>query len=208
MTTLLAEIPVAIVSIDEQRFPDRDAHHILEHLLRYCAKFDPMPAITVSVESGVVTVVRGHKYLIVARKLGRQLIRAVIMSSPSSEAVKVLLARPDVTVLDWKSIKTREAEEPNPKIWHVFFFARSLSANEQRDFSGRVAELFRPYNASAIPVIYNGGGAIAEFEANTPVTDHSWGTRSLAAFSSFSQERVDIVSYQGARFGPVDRVAR
>ncbi len=101
MGMLLVQVPVSAVSIDEERFPDRDTVHILEHLVHYCAKFDPLPAITVVVEDGKVQVIRGHKYLAAARALARSTIRAVVASPPSSEAVKEFLACKDVTVLDW-----------------------------------------------------------------------------------------------------------
>ena len=44
---LLVQVPVSAVALDESRYPMRGDRHIFEHLVRYCAKFDPLPAIEV-----------------------------------------------------------------------------------------------------------------------------------------------------------------
>lgn len=198
MSILLVDVALATVAVDEAKFPDRDGSHILEHLVRYCGKFDPLPAITVSLERGTATVMRGHKYLIAARVLGRSTIRAVVVSQPSSEEVKSFLAREDVKVLDWQAIKAEEDQELNPKGWHVFFFARPLSREEKLAFDAQVQALF---SEGAVHVTHDDSGPVAEFEANTPVTDAAWAAKHLHAFTSFSRERVPIISYQGRRFG-------
>lgn len=195
---LLVQLPVAAVSIDEAKFPDRDESHFLEHLVRYCEKFEPLPAITVAVEGNKVKVIRGHKYLVAARMLGRPTIRAVIASPSASDEVKTFLARGDVTTLDWEAIKAKEDQEPNPRGWHVFFFARSLSSEEKLDFNQRVWTLF---SDRTISVVHDDVGPVAEFEAYTPVTDAAFAARHLETFKLFSNERVAIVSYQGRRFG-------
>ncbi len=197
MTILLVQIPIAAVSMDESIFPDRDDSYILEHLLQYCGKFEPLPAISIEVEGSNTRVIRGHQYLTVARMLGRQTIRAIVMSPPSSVDVKHLIARADVTVLDWEEIRAREAEERNPKGWHVYFFEHPLSADEKRTFDEVVWKLFSDKN---IQMHHDDVRAMAEFEAHTPVTDEGWRGMSLAAFSRFDREQVPIVSYQGRRF--------
>jgi hypothetical protein len=197
VTILLVQIPVAVVSSDESRFPDQDSSHILEHLLHYCAKFEPVPVISIVVEAGSAQVTRGHKYLTVARMLGRQTIRALVTSPRSNVDVKNFIARTDVTILDWETIRAREAEERNPKGWHVYFFERALSAAEKTTFDEIVWGLF---SDRTIQVHHDDVQAMAEFEAHTPVTDEGWGSRSLAAFSRFDREQVPIASYQGRRF--------
>lgn len=202
VTILLVQLPVAAVSIDETISPDRDDSLILEHLVRYCAKFDPLPAITIAIERDAARVIRGHKYLIVARMLGRATIRAVVASPPSSVDVKQFTARRDVTVLDWEAIKAKEGEDRNPSGWHVFFFERPLSIEEKRTFERATRELFAD---PTIDVLHDDSGPVAEFEARTPVTDTDWAARHLEVFRRYDREQVRIVSFQGRRFAQSDR---
>ena len=200
MSILLVQIPMTVPFIDA-RFPDRDDSQILEHLIYYCSKFEPLPAIGIDVKGASATVVRGHKYLIAARTLGRAEIQAVIMSPPSSPDVKAFLARKDVRRLDWEEIKAAEAADRTPLGWHVFFFERSLSEEEKRDLEGRVARLFASVEGGAtIRVHHDDERKLAEFKARIPVTDHAWATEHLATFTEFSRDRVKIVSFQGRRF--------
>jgi hypothetical protein len=196
---LLVRVPVATVSIDE-RFPDRDDSFVLEHLRYYCARFDPLPAITIVVEGDRTAVVRGRKYLLVARELGRSAIRAVVASSPESDDVRALLARDDVTILDWARIQEEERLEPMPHAWHVFFLERALTPAEKMIFDSRVLSLFSGFE-KAVPVIHDDSGPLAEFQARTPVTDQAWAAKHLEVFAAFSREHVRIVSYQGRKFG-------
>ena len=197
MTILLADVPLAAIAIDETRFPDREQKLVPAHLLRYFEKFDPLPAIVLAIEDERAIIVRGHKYLAAARALGRPTIRAVINSPSTRDEVRAFLGRPDVAVLDREEIRTKEAEQPNPSGWHVFFFKRILSDGEKLQFDDLVRSLFH----GSIRIIHDDTGPVAEFEAATPVTDEAWASTSLASFSSFSQDVVTIVSYQGRRFG-------
>lgn len=199
MSILLVQVPVSALSIDEVKCPDRDKSQILDHLVRYFAKFDPLPAITVALsEEGVATVVRGHNYLLAARILARATVRAVVASPPhSSEIVKRFLARADVTPLDWEAIKAGEDQNPRPRGWHVFFFERPLSVEEKQAFDNAARELFAEPN---LQVLHDDSGPAAEFEASTPVTEPTWARRHLDVFAGFARDYVPIVSYQGRRF--------
>lgn len=198
MSVLLIEVPVDAVSIDENRSPDNDERHILEHLVRYCAKFDPLPAITVVLDGMTARVVRGHKYLLAARTLGRRTIQAVIAGAPPPEQLKSFLLQANGKELDWEAIRSAEEQEPVLTGWHVFFFARPLTGQEKRTFDEVVASVFCGQD---IAVIHDDSGPLAEFAARTPVTDVSWARRHLESFAGFSQDYVPIVSYQGGRFG-------
>ena len=198
MFILLADVPPAVVSIDEFRFPDRDRTQIFEHLVRYCSKFDSLPAITILIENTKATVVRGHKYLLAAHALGRATIRAVITGSPTKQDFESFLSRTQSKGLDWETIKTAEARVPAPKGWHVFFFAHSLSSEQKIIFDEIVTILFPDQN---IYVTYDEASPLAEFKAKTPVTDVVWMAKHLDAFATFSRVEVPIVSYQGRRFG-------
>lgn len=205
MAILLVQIPVGAVSIDETRLPDRDESQILEHLVHYCGKFDPLPAITVVIEGTTATVVRGHKYLLAARALGRPSVRAVVASPPSSAEVKPFLSGSGVMVLDWEAIKAKEEQDLTPMGWHVFFFGRSLSNEEKRAFDEGVGALFSDRNS--IHVLHDDSGPLAEFEAPTPVTDPEWMAKHLAVFTRFARQHAPIVSYQGRRFPGSELIA-
>jgi len=200
MGILLVQIPVAAVSTDE-RFPDGDDSFIPEHLRYYCAKFDPLPAITIVVEEDRAIVVRGRKYLLVARDLGRTEVRAVVASSAEESDVKALLARDDVTILDWTRLEEAEELERVPRAWHVFFFERALAPDERMEFDSRVQSLFAEFE-NPVRVIHHDSGPVAEFEARSPVTDRAWAAKHLAVFTAVSRECVRIVSYQGRKFAP------
>lgn len=62
MSLVLVSVPVAAITIDESKYPDRDDGFVLTHLERYLRKFAPLPAVTLSVEDDAPTVVRRHKY--------------------------------------------------------------------------------------------------------------------------------------------------
>lgn len=48
MPILLVQVSLDVVSLDAA-VPDRDDSQVFDHLLRYCAKSDPLPAITITV---------------------------------------------------------------------------------------------------------------------------------------------------------------
>ena len=190
--------PLPRSSIDEARFPDRNPSQILEHLVRYFEKCDQLPAVTIAIEGDAATIVRGHKYLIAAGMVGRTELRAVIASPPpSSDEVKRFLSRPGVTVLDWEGLKAAEEEDLTPRGWHVFFFSRPRSSEQRRTFDAEARALF---SDATLAVLHDDSGPVAEFEAPTPVTDHTWATTNLDAFMRFARLHVPIVSFQGTLF--------
>jgi hypothetical protein len=129
--------------------------------------------------------------------LGRPRIRAVVASPASARDVKRFLSRADVTALDWEAIKAREAQDLNPKGWHVLFFGRPLSSEEKRVFDDEVRTLFAN---PTVDVLHDDSGPAAEFEARVPVTDEAWFGAHLGVFTRFHRTHVPIVSFQGSRF--------
>lgn len=95
----LVEMPVDAITDDNEAFPERDQSYILDHLEHYCSKFDQLPAIQIRVEPGRVVVTDRHRYLRVARRLGRSRISAVIEPTSDASATRELLARRDVSEL-------------------------------------------------------------------------------------------------------------
>lgn len=195
---VLVEVPTGAVTLDEVKYPDRDTSLVFEHLVRYCSRFEPLPAIGVALNGRTVTVVRGHKYLRAAKVLGRPSIRAVVVGASPREDLDMAIAAVGGKLLDWEGIRDAERNEPVPMGWHVFFFARPLSADEKASFERVVSSAFP---GVPVRVEHDDAGPAAEFEAPTPVTDESWARRNLGAFSAFSEECVPIVSYLGRRFG-------
>lgn len=205
MAIMLVEVPTGAVTVDESKYPDRDTTLIFDHLVRYCSRFEPLPAIGIVLDGRTVTVVRGHKYLRVAKVLGRLTIRAVVVGAPTREELDGAITAAGGRVLGWEGIRDAEQNEPAPMGWHVFFFARALSAVEKASFERVVSSAFP---GVAVRVDHDDAGPAAEFEAPTPVTDESWARRHLIAFSAFSQECVPIVSYLGRRFGCASGASR
>lgn len=197
MTFVLFETPVESVRRMDLKYPDRQASFIFEHLLEYCSKFDPLPAISIAVEGDGLFVTRGHKYLDCAVALARPTIRAVLPTG-SDEVRKALLSRPDVKVLDWEAIKSREATDVRPRGWHVLFLQQMLSATQKLHLENEIREQFGDIT---LRVSHDDSRRLAEFEAQTPVTDIVWGRAWLDRLSTFSRHHVEIVSYQGDRFG-------
>lgn len=193
---LLVQVPVEVPLIDGAAAVREDAL-ITDHLERYCSKLDPLPAISVVVDGDVIRVVRGHQYLVVARRLGRPVIRAVVLSPPERDDVKRFLSRSDVVVLDWEAIRALEERNPNPVNPHVFFFARPLSLAEKASFDAEVRVLF---SDASVEISHSDAGPLAEFRTRTPVTNEVWIGQSLNTFLKFSREQVPIISYQGRRF--------
>lgn len=200
MSIVLVELSVAD-SLDLSAHPNRDTALIPEHFVYYCSKFDPLPAIGIEIDGSRIIVKHGHSYVTAARSLGRPRLRAVVSSPAARADVAAFLQRPDVKRLNVDEIRAREDADPIPQNWHVFFFARPLSAAEKSDFDERVGRLFdRWQQGGAIRVHHDDARALAEFEAKTPVTDHAWARDNLASFSEFNRTRAPIVSYAGRRF--------
>lgn len=196
MSIVLVEVSVDSVSIEEGS-PDDAQSLILEHLVRYCSKFTPLPAIGILLEGTTAKVVRGHKFLLASRLLNRPTIRAVVTGSPDEAVFQSFVARSKAKVLDWAAIKAAEEREPVLRAWHVFFFARPLSFSEKTTFDTAVMALFADPH---IHMSHDDVAAVAEFEALTPFTDHEWARRHFAAVSAFSRDYVRILSYQGRAF--------
>ena len=192
----LADVPTVAVTFDELRFPDRDTEFILEHLIRYCSKFTPLPVVTVLVEGPRATVVRGHKYVLAARALNRPSLRVHVDSRSSPESVAAFLDRDDVTVLEWETGWNEEANHAARVGGHVFYFERALSDDEKHKFDVAVMALFQD---PGIEVHHDDAGPLAEFEAVTP-SDHKWAREHLRTFAAFSERVAKIVSFQGSRF--------
>lgn len=199
MQITLIKIPVISV-LSDSRFPDRDTITILDHLIRYCATFDPLPSISIVIEQGHAILVRGHKYMQAARALGRETILAEVEGNYSPEQLSDLMANTQATVIDWKALRAAEDRDTMPKGWQVIFFDRPLTAAEKTVFDTTIKSLF---SHDEVQVRHDDKGPVAEFEARMPVTDEGFFRRYVNALARFHDEHVRIISLQGARFGGV-----
>jgi hypothetical protein len=199
MPITLVSLPVGAVLVDDDRYPDRDQSLITDHLVHYLSKVHTLPAIEIAVVGGVPHVVGRHKYLIAARRLGRERIRGVVSPAAEPGEVARFLERSDVEVLDWEQIKALDGAGPAGKSWSVFFFERTLSPSEKGAFDRTVADVFAAVDPD-VRVIHDDAGPLAEFEAWTRPDDQAWKQRHLHAFATFDESQVRIVSFQGRRF--------
>ena len=199
MSIELLAIPIHGVVFAEAGSPDDDHGFVFEHLVHYfskLSKLEQLPAISIEIREGKAVVVRGHIYLLAARALGRDEIRAVVMGKPTAEEVRLLVVRTNARILDWGAIQAEEDRDPNPMAWHVFYFERALSAAEKAAFDEAVHQVF----TDEPRVTHDDAGPLAELEAWTPVGDEAWASKNLATFLTFAHEHVGIVTFQGRRF--------
>lgn len=198
MSIVLLDVPLAALPVEDARAFEVEDGFVYAHLRRYCSKFEPLPAITVSIDDESVKLLRGFKYLLVAKDLGRPTVRAVVGGRSTPAAVARFVARSGSKVLDWHAIRAAEERDLTPVGWHVVYFARPLAPEEKAVFESVVAGFL---GAQVVRVVYDDSGPLAEFEAKTPVSDAAWIARTLGALAEFSRDCVSIVSYQGRRFG-------
>lgn len=199
MGLILINIPVASVLVDEEKYPDLDRSMIVEHLIRYCSKFDPLPAIGIALHEGAAVLVHGHKYLLAARALGRPAIPALVKGDPSPEQLHSVLATTGAMALDLEAIRAVEDRDPTPRVWQLFYFVRPLSSVQKSAFESAIRCLFP--DDEEIQFMHDDTGPLVEFEARVPVTDERWARRRLDTLCTFHEEHVPIVSSQGGRFG-------
>jgi hypothetical protein len=198
MPIRLAEISPDLVRVDDVRAPDRDDTYVYEHLLALYALQEQLPAITVLAEPSGLTVVRNHKVLRAAKELGRPLVRAVVHPRSDEAAVAALLARPDVTVLDWAAIDAAERAQPVSEAWQVYFFARPLTENEQAAFR---ATVLAPFKRDPFELVREAEfeGPSARFKVRGPLAAESWYADHLRTVRDFHNAHVPVVSENGLR---------
>lgn len=208
---VVVELPLEIANTAIFSEPDRESSLIYEHLEHYCSKFaknSPLPAITVSEKGGELGIVRGHKYLQVANKLGIGSIRAIVTDGADAGVVKKLLESGNARQLDSGEIGRELHDTQVIEGWHVFYFESELSREQQKVFENQIVGFFRsltsPLLAGRLRKIdglrFLGEGRSCEFRASTPVGDPSWFPLFHSACLTFHREVARIASYQGRRF--------
>jgi hypothetical protein len=200
------ELPTsAIAEID--RYPDRDQRYIYEHLKHACSLPSPfpLPAVVVDVVDGRCVVSAGHKYLRIARDLGRPRIRCVVSKSLPEDRILELVPGSSRVAADILRTEQNVTVVPD---YHVYFFETPLSTAEQSQFREDIVGFFerlqtpllRDKAQRILHYAFPFEGRCAEFQALIPVGDGSWLGAYLEAGRKFSRDVKRIVSFQGAHF--------
>lgn len=210
MPILLVELNIDEVSIDKSLLPNQEeTSFIYEHLRHYCSKFYPLPTITVRVCAESVFVVRGYQYLLIARELGHQQIRAVIDKSSPEKYVQRFLGKASVSQLDWQVVRKEENDRLLGYFWYVFFFEKPLNQQKKTIFEDTIVNFFRQIKlpdwaekpkSRIRNLSYPYSGSCAEFQAYVPIADERWYCESRAVLIEFHLKCVPIASFQGQIF--------
>ena len=198
-------VPSSIV-LDQEEV-DRDDGFVYKHLKRYCTTFTPLPAITLKLIAGKLSIVQGHKYLSIARELGHKQIRAVLID----ETFDQLKAQGIPGLL--RAIPRSELEEELRTTvltgWHIFFFKYPPSQKVAAEIDARFRRFLRESLPSAlgkemdiqIESHFDFSGPCLEINFPTPVTNEEWARSYRNLALSINAELVPIDTYQGRRFG-------
>jgi hypothetical protein len=141
------DVPIERVVVDETRHPDRDRMYVLDHLVDFHRLGVGLPPVHAQVDGDVLVVVRAHKYLGVARALGRRIVRAIV--DARSDATAAVAAWPGVARVDAAEVLRREREHPRYRQWHLIVFRAPPSAAARAAVEARVRGFFSALAAGA-----------------------------------------------------------
>jgi hypothetical protein len=206
MKSFLIEIPISLIHA-EPDYPDHDDRQIYEHLMYFCSKFFPLPAIDVRLVGERLVVIRGHKYLWAAQQLSYPWLRAVYKSDKPDPQAMLEELPPGIRITP-REVLEQENATILARDYHVFFFDAPLTPEEQELFLSNIAGFFERLETPLIPQSekrlfrwsFPFDGHCGEFEALIPVGDPSWLNAYLETCRKFSREVKRIVSFQGACF--------
>jgi hypothetical protein len=204
----MLELPVTAIA-ESDRYPDRDARYIFEHLKYVCSLPSPfpLPAVVIDVVDGRCIVTAGHKYLRIARELGRSHHRCIVQRNSSHNEATILALVPGGARVAPDILQQEQNAMVVPD-YHVYFFHEPLTHEEQTRFRSEIAGFFERLQS---PLLKGAGarvahcafpfeGRCAEFTALVPVGDSSWFGAYRELSRRFSREVKKIWSFQGAHF--------
>lgn len=208
MSSLFVDVPVSLV-LEDKRYPDRDDRYIYDHLkygLSLPSQF-PLPAVHVVLEDQRLLLTEGHKYLAIARELGKRRIRAIISSETFTES-ELIRKLPEGAALIPKRQLEKESSMSLIRGFHVYFFEKPLSLRAQDLFVSQIVGCFETLESPlllgidkrALKYGFPFEALCAKFEAVFPMGDQSWFPRYLSVTQEFSRSVAKIMSFQGARF--------
>ena len=189
-------------------FPDRDDDKfVYSHLLRCCEKYsEQLAAITIKEVNGSFVVTRGHTYLRIAKELGRDKVRAVLIGEGNDD-FEVVKEHPELEVVP-KEVLESESNIIGQEIWHVLFVEKDLDAQKADDFVqefvSKVEMSLLEHNCESTQVTkanYFSEGPGFEFYFWTPSVNIPWANEYHRILNDLSTTYVRIVTYQGRLFG-------
>lgn len=202
MTFQFIDISIEDVSLDEAE-ADNESTLVYQHLKRYCEKFTPLPAITVKVKNGKLVVTRGHKYLKIARDLGRGRIRAVLLGETAEGLRRQRISFSAFLVPN--SVLEQEGTADVVNAWHVFFFKSQVTDEIARQIEIAIKNFIN----KSLPLAVRGqtmiefncdlSAACIEIKFPTPVKDQLWMGSFILFYRSEMNRICPIESYQGRR---------
>jgi hypothetical protein len=183
-----------------------EANFIYDDLCYFCSKFSPLPTITIEIKSDFIFVKSGYVYIRIAKELKRSIIRAVISDDSDKLRVIELEQLGEIKFLNWKEI--RDEETAIGFAFHVFFFEKDLSSNEEILFRKMVYKHFEfqeylseTERANAVnSFAYSKSDQCVEFSGLTPIDNTEFANRFLQRLVNFHSSVVKIRSYQGRKF--------
>jgi hypothetical protein len=183
-----------------------DSRVIYEHLKYYCSKFKPLPAIAVQLDGDRLRIVDRHAYASIARDLGVERIRAVLVGTTLEELEQKSIR--NVPVLVPRETLDSELRCEAVAAWHVLFFgtvpAAEIVAEIDRRFrlflKHSLAPLIGDEGSSDISSEFKPSGPCFEIRFPTPAENHRWATAFRGLLFGIHRELASIESYQGQRF--------
>lgn len=194
---IVCEVAPSYLSVDVSEADGAEPGTILAHRIKAIARMSRPPTVQIDLSAGDARVVRGRKDVLAARAVGRPFVHAIVLGNPEPAAIDSFLRRVGGRQVDWRALRDSDERATIERGWHSFYFARPLAIAEKEAFNETMRVLF----GAAIDVVHDDLGPSAEFEADTPVNDHGWAQRFVAAISALRRARVEIVTENGLRVG-------
>ena len=202
MSFQFIEVDPAEVQMNQEDL-ELDDGYVYEHLKRQHLTTPNLPAIKVEVEGHTLRAVGGHKYLAIARDLGRERIRAVIHNT-TFEDLKNARVRGLLRAIPNDEL----ANETYERSQHVIFFKSRPSENLAKSITDR----FRTFLNESLPEVlptnqkieiesnFDLSGPCLELKFPKPVEIQDWGAAYRSFLYSIDKELLPIDTFLGRRW--------
>ena len=204
MSFQFIEVDPAEVQMNQEDL-ELDDGYVYEHLKRQHLTTPNLPAIKVEVEGHTLRAVGGHKYLAIARDLGRERIRALIHNTtfedlknarvrgllraiPNDEfESELIVVASDVHVIFFKT-------QPTEKL------ADLIRERFQTFLNDSLPEVLPPGTRIEIESNFDLSGPCLELKFPNPVGAHDWATAYRSFLYSIDKELLPIDTFLGRRW--------